>query len=91
MAKTKHIGCNGPAYRGAPQPAFKPECINESRFEDGARYKEFSAEISPTGVCSIYWLAQEEPKPTKKFEDEVKRAFKGELRCRIKSWCFKFK
>ena len=73
---TKTINVLGPAYRGAPYPAFNEMCINESRFEDELRGKQWDARIE-NGVGCIEWLSQEEENPTDRWENEVKRAFKA--------------
>ena len=72
----KTIDVLGPAYRGAPYPAFNEMRINESRFEDELRGKQWDARIE-NGVGCIEWLSQEEENPTDRWENEVKRAFKA--------------
>ena len=72
----KTIDVLGPAYRGAPYPAFNEMCINESCFEDELRGKQWDARIE-NGVGCIEWLSQEEENPTDRWENEVKRAFKA--------------
>ena len=43
MSKTINVNC--PAYRGAPLPKFDEMRINESRFEDELRGKNWDARI----------------------------------------------
>ena len=74
MSKT--INVLGPAYRGAPYPAFNEMCINESRFEDELRAKLCDASIE-NGVGHVEWLSYSEEDPTDRWETEVKRAFKA--------------
>ena len=71
----KHLNVACPAYRGAPAPQFDPKSINESRFEDDLRYKEYDAYIDDQ-VGYIQWLAQENANPSDAWETEIKRAFK---------------
>ena len=71
----KHINVAGPAYRGATIPKFKPKSVNESRFEDGLRCKEYNIYIDGQDGY-IKWLAQAGDGPTSAWEDEIKRAFK---------------
>ena len=72
----KTINVLGPAYRGAPYPAFDEMCINESRFEDELRGKQWDARIE-NGVGCIEWLSYSGEDPTDCWETEVKRAFKA--------------
>ena len=72
----KTIDVLGPAYRGAPYPAFNEMCINESRFEDELRGKWWDVFIE-NGVGHVMWLSQEGENPTDRWETEVKRAFKA--------------
>ncbi len=76
--RTKTIGINviGPEYRGAPYPKFDKMCINESRFDDELRGKDWNAYIE-NGVGHVRWLSQEGEDPTDRWESEVKRAFKA--------------
>ena len=71
----KTINVLGPAYRGAPYPAFNEMCINESCFDDELRAKEWHACIE-NGVGHVKWLSMEGENPTDNWETEVKRAFK---------------
>ena len=41
----KFKGANCPVYRGAKMPPFDPAKINESKFADELRYKEFSCDF----------------------------------------------
>ena len=72
----KTINVLGPAYRGAPYPAFNEMRINESRFEDELRGKNWDVSIK-NGVGHVKWLSQEGENPTDRWETEVKRAFKA--------------
>ena len=72
----KTINVLGPAYRGAPYPAFDEMCINESRFEDELRGKNWDARIE-NGVGHAEWLSYSGEDPTDRWETEVKRAFKA--------------
>lgn len=74
--KTISIDVNGPAYRGAPYPAFDKMSINESCFEDDLRAKEWNIYIE-NGAGRIRWLSQKGEDPTDSWESEVKRAFKA--------------
>ena len=74
MSKT--INVLGPAYRGAPYPAFNEMRINESRFEDELRGKNWDARIE-NGVGHVEWLSYSGEDPTDRWETEVKRAFKA--------------
>ena len=71
----KTINVLGPAYRGAPYPAFNEMRINESCFDDELRAKEWHACIE-NGVGHVKWLSMEGENPTDNWETEVKRAFK---------------
>ena len=72
----KTINVLGPAYRGALYPAFNEMRINESRFEDELRGKNWDVSIK-NGVGHVKWLSQEGENPTDRWETEVKRAFKA--------------
>ena len=72
----KTIDVLGPAYRGAPYPAFNEMRINESRFEDELRGKVCDASIE-NGVGCIEWLSEVGEDPSYRWENEVKRAFKA--------------
>ena len=72
----KTINVLGPAYRGAPYPAFNEMCINESCFEDELRGKNWDARIE-NGVGCIEWLSEVGEDPSDRWEAEVKRAFKA--------------
>lgn len=74
--KTITIDVSGPEYRGAPYPEFDKMCINESRFDDELRAKEWNAYIE-NGVGYVKWLSQEGEDPTDSWETEVKRAFQA--------------
>lgn len=74
------IDVAGPEYRGAPYPRFNPKKINESKFEDGLRAKEWETCITSdkTGEIKtgeISWKSQVDEDPTEAWENEVKRAF----------------
>lgn len=71
----KYIIVACPAYRGASVPQFDPKSINESKFEDDLRYKEYNAYIDGQ-VGYVKWLAQENDNPSYAWETEIKRAFK---------------
>ena len=73
---TKTINVLGPAYRGAPYPAFDEMHINESRFEDELRAKMWHVYIE-NGVGHVKWLSMEGEDPTSDWESEVKRAFQA--------------
>ena len=73
---SKIINVLGPAYRGEPYPAFNEMCINESRFEDELRGKNWDARIE-NGVGHVEWLSYSGEDPTDRWETEVKRAFKA--------------
>lgn len=71
------IDLAGPAYRGAPYPKFDPLKVNESKFEDDLRAKEWSIELNSSKKSgSVFWLSQLAEDPTESWETEVKRAFK---------------
>lgn len=73
----KYINVAGPEYRGASVPQFDPKSINESKFEDGLRYKECNAYIDiDDQIGYVRWLAQENDNPSYAWETEIKRAFK---------------
>lgn len=74
--KTVRIDVIGPEYRGAPYPAFDKMCINESRFDDELRAKEWNVYIE-NGVGYVKWLSQDGEDPTDRWESEVKRAFRA--------------
>ena len=74
--RTLNIRVNGPAYYGAPYPSFDKKQINESEFAKELRFKYYDA-IIEDGTASIRWLSQEEPNPSKEWDEEVKRAFKA--------------
>lgn len=79
-ACTKHITHAGidvarSEYRGAPYPAFDPKKINESKFEDGLRAKEWETLIISDWTGEISWKSQVDEDPTIAWEREVKRAF----------------
>lgn len=72
---TKYIDVAGPAYRGAPYPAFDPKKINESAFEDGLRPKWWDVCILDNTTGEVSWESEEDEDPTEAWENEVKRAF----------------
>lgn len=57
MMKPVHVIC--PEYRGAPQPAFDPLKINESRIPDNMRFKEYDYGSADDGTLSLQWETQE--------------------------------
>ena len=71
------IDVAGPMYRGAPYPRFNPKKINECKFEDGLRAKEWEICITSNKTGKISWESQEDEDPTEAWENEVKRAFKA--------------
>lgn len=67
-------GVNCPAFRGAGYPSFKPQCINESAFEDEFRFKEVSTDLNvECKRINIYWTSQEWGKEPSKVFDEILR------------------
>ena len=70
-----------PEYRGAPQPPFNPKAINESRFDDDMRFKEYEWK-EEDGDIVLYWTSQGRV-VKEAFIEEVKRclseypSFKG--------------
>ena len=72
------INLAGPAYRGAPYPEFDPKKVNESKFEDDLRGKDWSIELNHSKKSgSVFWLSQLAKDPTESWEAEIKRAFKA--------------
>ena len=72
---------NGPQYRGAPQPAFDPGKVNESRFADELRPKwwnfsfiECNDTIDDTVV--VEWKSQEWSYDIDSLIDELTRCLK---------------
>lgn len=51
-------GVNGPAYRGAPMPAFDPAAVNESEFSDALRFKTYDFSFKSDGCIDIDWELQ---------------------------------
>ena len=72
----KYIDVACPEYRGAPMPEFDPKSINESRFEDDLRFKNYDAYID-RHVGYVNWLAEANSNPSDAWEAEIKRAFKA--------------
>lgn len=72
----KYIDVAYPEYRGAPMPEFDPMSINESRFEDGLRYKYCDIYIDRQ-VGYVNWLAEANSNPSDAWESEIKRTFKA--------------
>lgn len=67
-------GVNCPAFRGAGSPSFKPQCINESAFEDEFRFKQVSTELNiQCRRIEFYWTSQEWGEEPSKVFDEIIR------------------
>ena len=58
----KFHGVCGPTYRGGAYPSFDPYAINESKFADELRFKEFTTDFEEAkdGVdtITISWTSQ---------------------------------
>lgn len=52
------IRVNGPQYRGGRMPDFDKYSINESKFVDGLRFKNYRITYNK-GSVSIDWISQE--------------------------------
>lgn len=70
-------GVNGPKYRGAPYHKFDPAAINESKFSDELRFKEYDCNIDDNGHLVIEWKSQSwDEDGIDGFVNEVKRCLK---------------
>lgn len=58
-------GVRGPAYRGAPEPPFDPDAVNESRFPKALRAKRMSWSFEEGGgrggedALEVEWTSEE--------------------------------
>lgn len=70
------IKVNGPAYRGARGPELNKLAINESKFPDNMRMKEYHIDQDSEDKATLYWTTQEPftDEDAVKFEEEVIRA-----------------
>jgi len=67
----------GPTCRGAAYPEFDPAGINESKFEDACRYKEYDVSFNEKHqTIKIDWKTQEDCSHHEKFVEELVRCFK---------------
>lgn len=76
VRKHSRVHVNGPKYRGAPQPPFEDEKINESEFSDNLRVKSINIETNEYNVISIDWESQLWDENFKDFIMEFKRCYK---------------
>ena len=69
---------NAPAYRGAPQPPFENDMINESAFSDMLRFKYVNYEYdTKNNIIFIDWESQGWPDDGDiiSFIEEIKRCY----------------
>lgn len=72
------ISVNGPRYRGARQPAFRPDMINESEFADELRFKYYECRIVDENTLDFKYVTQawtDNPDDIHELLDEIYRAF----------------
>lgn len=71
-----------PKYRGAAYPKFDPAAINESKFSDALRFKDFNTDFmcDPDGEIStveIDWMSQDwDENGIDGFKAEIERCFR---------------
>lgn len=94
----RFLGVISPICRGVKYPRFRRLAINESRFEDGCRYKEYRFLFhEETQSVELYWVSQESCVNHSLFDAELIRCFKevggiGEIHVslRDRDWLHKF-
>lgn len=69
----------GPAYRGAPQPAYDICAINESNIPDCMRFKSYDIEVTADDTIQLDYITQEEftSIDSEKFIEEANNAFEN--------------
>ena len=94
----RFLGVIAPICRGVKYPRFRRLGINESRFEDGCRYKEYRFLFhEETQSVELDWISQESCEQHSLFDAELIRCFKavggiGEIHVslRDRDWLHKF-
>ena len=75
--KKRFKGVISPPCRGAKYPRFRKYGINESKFEDGCRYKECGIRfLEKTQSVKVNWITQESCFEHSAFDAELTRCFK---------------